>query len=189
MEIPNDNSSFGGPSAAFDSSENFFIACVGVFHGGAPRDSFSIRQTHIVDIEKGTLATATVIEASQLIDVTSGTSVARSGFGGCLAYLDMASKTLKASVSSGASSSIEIVATGVDKNDTPSAAVKRGEFRVAYADSGGIKLASRSNSGNWTSEIVTAATGGCPSLAHDNSGTAKIAYAVGSRLIYASRSE
>jgi len=108
---------------------------------------------------------------------------------GCIAYFDIASKTLKASVSSGGSSSIETVAANVNNIVTPSAAARRGDFRVAYADTDAIKLASRSPSGVWTVEAVDAVSGGTPSLAYDNSGTANIAYAAGGQLKYARRSE
>jgi hypothetical protein len=66
---------------------------------------------------------------------------------------------------------------------------KAGDFRVAYADSDAIKLASRTPSGVWTVETVDAVSGGSPSLAYDNFGTANIAYTVGGKLKYTRRSE
>jgi hypothetical protein len=186
---PNERMKFSGPSGAFDSSENFFVGYVGIFPTGAPQDSISIRESHIVDIEKGTFSTPAVIEGSQQINVRSATSIVRTGSGGCLAYYDMANRTVKASVSSGSFSSIETIATGVTANDAPSAAVNRGAFRVAFADVGGMKLASRSGSGNWTIEVVEAVGSGSPSVAYDNAGTANIAYAAGPRLRFARRSE
>jgi hypothetical protein len=48
-------------------------------------------------------------------------------------------------------------------------------------------LASRSESGAWTSEVVEAVSGTSPSLAYDNAGTANISYVVGSKLRFARR--
>jgi hypothetical protein len=129
----------------------------------------------------------TVIEESQQINVRSDTSIVRTGIGGCLAYFDMTSKTVKASVTSGTASSLETVATGVVINDAPSVAKQRDQFRVAYADTGAIKLASRGNSGGWTSEVVEAVSGRSPSLAYDDDGTANIAYVDGPKLRFGRR--
>jgi hypothetical protein len=189
QDDPNDLTLFAGPSAAFDPSENFFVAYVGIFQTGAPQDSVSVRATHVTDIETGAFSEPTVIEGSQFINVRRPTSIVRTFSDGCLAYFDIANKTLKASVSSGGLSGIETVATNVSSIPTPSAAAKQNEFRVAYADTDAIKLASRSRSGVWTVEAVEAVSGGTPSLAYDNSGTANIAYAAGGRLRYARRSE
>jgi hypothetical protein len=188
QDDPNDLFTFGEPSATFDPSEGFFVAYVGFFHTGAPQDTVSVRATLITDIEKGTFAAPAVIEDSQFINVRS-TSIVRTFSDGCIAYFDIAGKTLKASVSQIGSSSIETVAANVNNIVTPSAAANRGDFRVAYADTDAIKLASRSPSGVWTVEVVDAVSGGSPSLAYDNSGTANIAYAAGAQLKYARRSE
>jgi len=184
---PNDRTHFAGPSAAFDSSENFFVGYLGDTDTGAAQDTMSVKSSHVVDIEKGTFAVPTVIEESQRINVRSDTAIVRSGIGGCLAYFDMTSKTVKASVTSGTASSLETVATGVVINDAPSAAIQQGQFRVAYADTGAIKLASRGNAGVWTSEVVEAVGGRSPSLAYDNAGTANIAYVDGPKLKFGRR--
>ncbi len=189
QDDPNDLIQFSGPSASFDPSENFFVAYLGIFQTGAPQDTVSVRSAHIVDIEKGTFSTPTVIEGSQFINVRRPTSIVRTFSGGCLAYFDIASKTLKASINSGGLSSIETVAANVGNIVTPSAAAKGSDFRVAYADIDAMKLASRSRSGDWTIEAVEAVSGGSPSLVYDNAGTANIAYAAGAKLKYARRSE
>jgi hypothetical protein len=180
---------FGGPSTTFDPSEGFFVTYVGFFHTGAPQDSVSIRATVLTDIEKGTFADPAVIDNSPLLNVRRPTSIVRTFSDGCIAYFDVASKTLKASVSSGGASAIETVATNINSVITPSAAVKGADFRIAYADIDGVKLASRSRSGVWAVEVVDAASAGSPSLAYDKSGTANIAYAAGGTLKYARRSE
>jgi len=138
---------FADPSVAFDPSENFFAAYVSFFHSGSPQDFVSVRETHVVDIEQGTFSQPTVIEGSQFINVRRPTSIVQTLFDGCLAYFDIASKALKASVSSGGISGIETVAANVNNIVTPSAAAKGNDFRVAYADTDAIKLASRSPSG------------------------------------------
>jgi hypothetical protein len=184
----NELTKFGGPSATFDPSEGFFVAYIGFFETGAPQDTVSIRATVLTDIEKGTFADPAVIERSPFLNVRRRTSIVRTFSEGCIAYFDVASKTLKASVSSGGASAIESVATNIDSFITPSAAVKGNDFRVAYADTG-VKLASRSPSGAWTVEVVEAVSAGSPSLAYDKTGTANIAYAAGGTLKYARRSE
>lgn len=189
---PHDTTQFAGPSASFDPSENFFIAYLGIFKSGSSQDSVSVRSKHIVDIEKGTFSNPpTIIDGSQSINVRTQTSIVRTFSRGCLAYFDMASKTLKASVEdlTAGLSEIETVATNVTNNVTPSAAAKQSEFRVAYADADAMKLASRSEAGVWTIEAVEPVSGGAPSLAYDNAGTANIAYAAGAKLRYARRPE
>ncbi|MEU6806942.1 hypothetical protein [Streptomyces neyagawaensis] len=57
-------------------------------------------------------------------------------------------------------------------------------LRIAYADDGKIKLASRSVFG-WTVGVVDPAGGTMPGLAYDNQGKAHLAYAVGQTLRYA----
>ena len=181
---------FAGPSATFDPSENYSIAYVGVFYTGSPQDTISIRETHIVDVEKGTFSPPEVLDGpSQLINVRRPTSIARTFIDGCVAYFDMANKTLKASVSTDGVARVETVATNVNNIVTPSVAAKGAGFRIAYADTDGIKLASRSPAGDWTIETVDAVSGGSPSLAYDNAGTANIAYVANGRLKYARRSE
>jgi hypothetical protein len=177
---PNHDTTFASPSAVFDSSEGFFVA-----YTAALQNSISVKASLILDIEQGTFGAPSVIDQS--LNVRSDTSIVRTTFGGCIAYYDMASRTVKANVISDGFSSIETVATGVTFNDAPSAAIQRGQFRVAYADSGGIMLASRSESGAWTSEVVEAVSGTSPSLAYDNAGTANISYVVGSKLRFARR--
>jgi hypothetical protein len=184
-----DLTTFDGPSATFDPSEGFFVAYVGIFQTGSPQDSVSIRSTLIVDIEKGTFGEPLVIESSQFINVRRPTSIVRTFSDSCLAYFDIANKTVKAHFSTPGLAQIETVATNVNNIVTPSAAANRGDFRIAYADSDAIKLASRSRSGVWTVEMVDAVSGGSPSLAYDNSGTAHIAYIAGGGLKYARRSE
>jgi hypothetical protein len=184
---PNERTDFAGPSAAFDSSENFFVAYTGITSTGAPADTIDVKSSHVVDIEQGTFSVPSVIEETPQINVRSDTSIVRTEFGGCVAYFDMANKTVKASVFSGGAFGIETVATGVVVNDAPSAAKQRGQFRVAYADTGAIKLASRASSGAWTSEVVEAVGGRSPSLAFDNAGTANIAYVNGTKLRFARR--
>jgi len=186
---PNEKIKFAGPSVAFDGSENFFVGYSSIFPTGAPQDIISVRSKHIVDIEKGTFSDPTVIESSQFLNVRRATSIVRTGSGGCLAYFDMASKVLKASVSSFGGSSIETVATNVGNVVTPSAALKAGAFRIAYADSDAVKLASRSPCGTWSSETVEAVSAGTPSLIYDVGGTANIAYVANNRIRFARRSE
>ncbi len=181
--------SFADASVSFDPSENFFVGYVSFFHTGAPQDFVSVLETHVVDIEQGTFSTPNVIEGSPFINVRRPTSNARTFSDGCLAYFDMASKTLKASVASGGILRIETVAANVNNIVTPSAAAKGNDFRVAYADTDAVKLASRSQFGDWTVEAVDAVSGGSPSLAYDNAGTANIAYAAGGTLKYGRRSE
>jgi hypothetical protein len=188
-EPESDQLAFAGPSAMFDPSENFFVGYVRIFKTGAPQDAVSVRSTHVVDIEESTFANATVIEGSQSINVRRPTSIVRTFSDGCLAYFDMANMVLKAGISSGGFSSIETIASNVRNIATPSAAAKGNQFRVAYADSDALKLASRSGSGTWTTEAVEAVSGGTPSLAYDNAGTANVAYSAGARLRYARRSE
>lgn len=181
---------FTNPSVAFDSSENFFIAYVGIFDTGSPQDRVSVRATHVTDIEHGTFSEPVLIEESQFINVRRPTSIARTFSGGCLAYFDIASKTMKASVTADGVSGIETVAAKINNTTAaPSAAVKGTGFRVAYADADAIKLASRSPSGTWTVEVVDAVVARSPSLAYDNAGTANIAYVAGGKLKYARRSE
>ena len=189
---PNNLFTFNQPSVAFDPSEGFFIAYVGYFHDGSPTDLVSVRATLVTDIEQGTLAPPTVLDGSTSINVRSPTSIVRTLFEGCVTYFDRASKTLKAHFTSAKLSSpqIEIVATNVNNViATPSAAASRDQFRVAYADDNAIKLASRSESGVWTVEVVDPVSGLLPSLAYDNSGTANLAYATNGNLKYARRSE
>ena len=186
---PNHLLTFAGPSGAFDSSENFFVGYVGAFTTGAPQDRISIRATHVVDIEKGTFSPPQVIEESEQINVRSPTSFVRTDFGGCLAYYDLANRIVKANVAEGSFSSIETIATGVTANDAPSAARNGALFRVAFADANAMKLASRSKSGDWTTEVVEAVGSTSPSLAYDNAGTANIAYATGARLRFGRRAE
>jgi len=191
QEDQNDLLKFGHSSATFDPSENFFVGYIGFFRSGSSQDTVSVRSTHITNIETGTFADPTVIESSPFINVKRSTSIVRTFGGGCLAYFDIANKTLKARVSSVGSGveRIETVAANINAIVTPSAAQNRGAFRVAFADTDAIKLASRSQSGNWTVEIVDGVSGGTPSVAYDNSGKANIAYAVGGKLKYATRTE
>jgi hypothetical protein len=191
-DINDDQNMFAGPSASFDPSENFFVAYLGVIKTGSSQDSVSVRSKHIVDIEKGTFSNPpTIIDGSRLINVRTQTSIVRTFSRGCLAYFDMASKTLKASVDdlSGGLSEIETVAANLNNNVSPSAAAKQNEFRVAYDDADAVKLASRSEAGVWTIEVVEPVSGGPPSLVYDNAGTANIAYAAGGKLKYARRPE
>lgn len=189
QDDPNDLTKFADPSATFDSSEGFFVAYVGIFETGAPQDNVSVRTTLITDIEQGTFGQPVVIEGSQFINVRRPTSIVRTFSGGCIAYFDIANRTLKAHVSSLGAAGIETVAANINNIVTPSASVKGNQFRVAYADTDAIKLASRSQSGVWTVEAVDPVSAGSPSLAYDNAGTANIAYAAGGRLKYARRSE
>ncbi|HEY1783305.1 MAG TPA: hypothetical protein VGG79_23280 [Roseiarcus sp.] len=188
---PHNTTEFAGPSAAFDPSENFFIAYVGVFASGAAQASVSVRSKHIVDIEKGTFSNPpTIVDGSQSLNVRTQTSIVRTFSDGCVVYFDMASKTLKASVSDlSGLSAIETVAANLANIVSPSAAAKQDEFRVAYGDADAMMLPSRSKSGDWTVEAVEAVSGGPPSLAYDNASTANIAYAAGARLRYARRAE
>jgi hypothetical protein len=186
---PNGLTSFADVSVSFDSSENFFVGYASFFHTGAPQDFVSVLETFVVDIEQGTFATPTVIEGSPFINVRRPTSIARTATDGCLAYFDMAGKTLKAFVASGGIARIETIAANVNNIVTPSAAAKGNDFRVAYADADAIKLASRDRFGDWTIEAVDAVSGGTPSLAYDNAGTANIAYVAGGKLKYGRRSE
>lgn len=187
---PTDMTTFAHPAIAFDPSEGFFVAYVGFFSTGSPQDFVSVRATLVTDIEQGTFAPPAVIEGSSFINVRRPPSIVRTFSGGCLAYFDIATKTLKANVSSFEGSGIETVATNINNATfTPSAAVKGSDFRIAYADSDAVKLASRSPSGTWTVEAIDAVAGGSPFLAYDNSGTAHIAYVANGRLKYARRSE
>lgn len=189
QDDPNDLMVFGGPSAAFDPSEGYFVAYVGLFETGGPQDDISIRATNVVDIESGTFSPPAVIEGSPFINVRRPTSIVRTFSGGCLAYFDIASKTLKAHVMSIGFARLEAVATNINNIVTPSAAAQGDEFRVAYADSDGVKLASRSRTGTWTVETVDAVSAGSPSLAYDNAGRTSIAYVAGGELKYAARAD
>jgi hypothetical protein len=183
---PTDLTTFAHPAIAFDPSENFFIAYVGYFHTGSPQDDVSVRLTHV--LPQGTFSQPQAIEGpSPFVNVRRPPSIARTFSGGCVAYFDSASRTLKASVTSGGVSGIETVATNINNIVTPSASSVAGDFRIAYADADAVKLASRSPSGVWTVEAVDAVSAGSPSLAYDNAATAHIAYAAGGRLKYARR--
>jgi hypothetical protein len=192
-----DETSFTGPSVCFDRSEGFFFAYLSIRPQGGPQDLVSVKSRHIQDIEKGTFSDSFDIESSLLINVRNPTSLARSGVAGCLAYFDIASKTLKAGVDESSIHSIETVAANIATRVTPSAAVTpdvaltpdvANEFRVAYADIDAMKLASRSRfGGTWTVEVIEAVRGQSPSLAYDRAAAANIAYTAGGKLKYARR--
>lgn len=181
--------SFGFPSAAFDPGEVFVIAYVGFQHSGSPQDNVSIRYTWITDIDKGKFATPGALEQSPQINVRTTPSAVRSATGDCVAYFDMANKTLKAFCGEFGQARIETIASNINNNASPSAAVKDPNFRVAYADSGVMKLASRDQFGDWTVETVDAVSGGSPSLVYDKAGNANIAYEAGAKVKYGTRSE
>lgn len=190
QDDPNDLMLFAGPSAAFDPSEGYFVAYVGIFQNGSPQDDISIRATNVVDIVQGEFSQPAVIEGSQFINVRRPTSIVRTFSEGCLAYFDSANKTLKAHIASFfGPSGIEVVATNINNIVTPSAAAQADQFRVAYADIDAVKLASRSRSGTWTVETVDAVSAGSPSLAYDNAGRTSIAYVAGGELKYATRAQ
>jgi len=184
-----DLTTFGHPSASFDPSENYFVGYIRFFETGSPQKDVAVRETHVVDIEQGTFSTPVVIEDSPFINVIRPTSIVRTFSDGCLAYFDSANKTVKASVTSLGVGGIETVATDIDNIVTPSAAANAGAFRIAFADFDAVKLASRSQSGTWTLEVVDPVFGGSPSLAYDNARTANIAYVTNGSLKYARRSE
>ena len=181
-----DQTQYADPAVTFDPSEGFFLAYIGRWGTGGAAQT-SVRLTHISNIEQGTFAQPQVIEESRSINVRQRPSVARTFSDGCVAYFDSANKMLKAFISS---AGIEAVATNVNTLVTPSAAANAsGGFSIAYADADAVKLASRSTSGAWTTEIVDAVNGaGAPSLGYYNS-TAHIAYLANGRMKYATRSE
>jgi len=182
---------FGHASATFDPSEGFFFAYVGSANLGAPNPQVSVRSAFVVDIEQGTISQVQTLEQSESINVIS-TGLARTAFEGCIAYFDLASKTVKSQFLSPDVPRSEIIETNI--NSGPPSAAQNGAiaapaFRVAYADANAVKLASRNQFGDWTVEIVDPVSGISPSLAYDNSGTAHLAYAAGGKLKYARRSE
>jgi len=188
-DIDSDQNTFAGPSVSFDSSENFFVAYVFIVKTGSPQDTVSVRLKSVVDIEKGTFSNppAIIDGPSRALNVRTPTSIARTLFTGCVAYFDLASKTLKASIAdpSVGQALLETVAANLNGFVTPSAAARQNQFRVAFADADAVKLASRSDAGVWTIETVEAVSAASPSLAYDNSGTANIAYSAGGKVRYA----
>ena len=187
---PNHMTTFSGPSAVFDPSENFFVAYVGIFETGSPQDSILIRTAHLTDNIQSAFSTPLVVDGSRSINVRRATSIARTSGSACIAYFDSASKTLKAAINLSGIAGIEPIATNINTFVTPSAAAARfGDFRVAYADVDAVKLASRGQLPDWTVETVDAVSAGPVSLAYDSSGTAHIAYVAGGKVKYARRSE
>jgi hypothetical protein len=178
-----DQTQYANPAVTFDLSDNFFLAYVGRWDGGGPAET-SVRLTHIT--MQGAFPQSQVLEASQSINVRRAPSIARTFSDTCVAYFDSASKTVKAFVSGG----VEAVTGNVNTIFTPSAAMNaNGGFSIAYTDTNGVNLASRSASGVWTIEVVDVVAGaGAPSLAYHNA-TAHIAYAANGRMKYATRSE
>lgn len=180
---------FGHPSAAFDSSENFDVGYVKFFETGGPQNDISVLGTTMVGVQPVTFSQPVVVDDSPNLAVNRPTSIVKTDFRECLAYFDVASKTLKASVSEAGLGSIETVATNIKNVVTPSAAANGNAFRIAFADFDAVKLASRDRFGTWTLEVVDPVFGGPPSLAYDSGGTANIAYVTRGSLKYARRSE
>jgi hypothetical protein len=188
---------FGFPSMVFDpETEEILIAYVGFVDEGGPT-AVSVRRKKILDPQAGTVSPVTVfVESSTSINVSSPTSIARTGgiiAATCISYFDSANKTLAASFFEAEVPDpiIETIESGVNSSIPValSAAANKGQFRVAYADANAIKLASRSRSGTWTVEVVDPVGGVLPSLAYDIFGRASVAYEQGGKLKYAHRSE
>jgi hypothetical protein len=185
----NNQVEFGHPSATFDSSGNFFIGYAKFFETGGPENDVTVLGTNMVGAQPVTFSPPVVVDDSPHLAINRPTSIVRTLFGGCLAYFDVASKTLKASVSASGISELETVATDVKNAITPSAAVNGNAFRIAFSDLEAVKLASRNQSGIWAVETVDPVFGQTPSLAYDKSGTAHIAYVKNGALKYGRRSE
>jgi hypothetical protein len=183
--------SFAGTSATFDGSENFFASYVSSFETGSPQPRMAVMQTQLTDTSKGTFSKPFTIDGTTNLNVRAGTSIARNAGGGCIAYCDNTTKTLKAAVAVPGGSDIETIASNVSPFIAPSAANNRfSNFRVAYTDHDGVKLASRNQMPDWTVEMVDAVSAGPASLVYDsNSNTAHIAYVTGGGVKHASRTD
>jgi hypothetical protein len=190
VQQAHNGNSFLGPSAVFDGSENFFASYLSIFDTGSPQARVSVLATQLTDDTKGTFSPPRMIDGSQLLNVRRPISMAQIAGGSCIAYCDNTSKTMKAAVSLLGGSDIETIASNVNTFITPSAAVgKSSNFRVAYADHDGVKLASRSQLPEWTVDTVDAVSAGPVSLAYDNSSTAHVAYVASGGVKYARRSD
>ena len=151
----------------------------------------TLRRKRIIGTQPLALSPATDIEKSEAINVLS-TSIVRTGFSTCIAYFDLASRSVKAFFESAdlpGCGRIEPVDSNIGATVEVSAAANRGQFRITYADANAIKLASRDRVGAWAVESVEAVSGKLPSLAYDNAGTANLAYATGGALKFARRVE
>jgi hypothetical protein len=182
--------SFAGPAATFDGSENFFVSYVSLFETGSPQPRIAVMQAQLTDTTKGTFSQPFTVDGTQSLNVRRGTSIARNAGGGCIAYCDNTSSSLKAAVAEPGASDIETIASNLTFI-TPSVANNRfSNFRVAYNDHDGVKLASRNQLPDWTVETVDAVSAGPVSLAYDsNSNTAHIAYVTGGGVKHAFRTD